>query len=78
MLPPQAVRSGIALIGPDLKAPLTQWQPMQGTKVCESGAFAGKAACENYRASLITDAKNRLLIDAPSGGRRDALRDSDS
>jgi hypothetical protein len=40
---------------------------MQGTKVGESGAFAGKAACENYRASLITDAKNRLLIDAPSG-----------
>jgi hypothetical protein len=67
MFPPQAERSGIPVVGPDLNAPLSEWQPMLGTDVGESGAFTSKAACYEYRAKMIADAKNRLLVGAPPG-----------
>jgi hypothetical protein len=67
MFPPQATHSETALIGPDLNASLSQWQPMQGTRTDESGAFASKAACEKYQAKMIDDARNRLLVGAPPG-----------
>jgi hypothetical protein len=66
MIPPQAERSGMPLIGPDLTAPITQWQAMRG-KAGESGAFTTKSECEDYRSKTIADARSRLLADAPSG-----------
>lgn len=65
LFPPQAQRSGIPLIGPDVAAPLSQWQPMGAENVGDSGAFSSKAACKDWQAKMILDAKNRLLIDAP-------------
>ncbi len=67
MFPPQAERSGIPLIGPDLTAPISQWQAMRGEKVGESGAFPTRADCEDYRSETIADVRKRLLADAPSG-----------
>lgn len=67
VFPPQAERSGVPLIGPDQTAPISEWQPMRGEQVGESGAFPTKAECEDYRSKTIADARKRLLADAPSG-----------
>jgi hypothetical protein len=65
MIPPQAERSGMPLVGPDLKAPLSEWQPARQAKIGESAEFASKAACQDYRSGAIADAKDRLLVGAP-------------
>ncbi len=64
MFPPQAEHSGVPLVGPDLTAPVSEWQAMRGEQVGESGAFLSKAACEDYRSKTIADARKRLLADA--------------
>jgi hypothetical protein len=64
MFPPQAERSGMAVIGPDVSAPIEQWQEMRGEKEGESGAFRTKHECNDYRSKMLTDAKDKLL-DAP-------------
>lgn len=64
MFPPQAERSATPLTGPDVSAPIVQWQAMGGQKVGESGVFATKSDCEDYRSKMIPDAKEKLL-DAP-------------
>lgn len=66
MFAPQAERSGVTLAGPDVSAPLGHWQAMGGDDQGESGAFATKQDCEDYRAKAIPDAKGKLL-DAPPG-----------
>jgi len=65
LLPPQAVRSGTILVGPDLNAPLSEWQAEQNSQASGPGDFATQAECEGYRAKMIADAKNRLLVGAP-------------
>lgn len=65
IIPPQAERAGVPLVGPDTSAPLSQWQAMREPGKTESGAFPTKADCENYRSKMIDDAKLRLLADAP-------------
>ncbi len=66
LLPPQTETSSTILMKPDTSAPLLQWQPMRGEKAGESGAFATRQECEEYRSKMISDAKVKLL-DAPSG-----------
>src|ERR1700688_3809255 len=67
MFPPQAEHSGVPLVGPDLTAPISEWQAMRGEQVGESGAFPSKGACEDYRSKTIADTRKRLLAGAPSG-----------
>jgi hypothetical protein len=65
LLPPQAVRSGTALVGPNLSAPLSEWQATEASEGLGSGSFATQAECDGYRAKMIADAKDRLLVGAP-------------
>ena len=68
MTPPQATdRQGIALVGPDFHAPLSQWQK---SRIEKDGrqfeSFDSKAACESYRALSIKDAQKKL-VNVPPG-----------
>lgn len=65
IIPPQAERAGVPLVGPDTSAPLNQWQAMRAPGKNGPGTFPTKADCENYRSKMIDDAKIRLLVDAP-------------
>ena len=68
MTPPASTDSeGVPLVGPDVHAPLAQWQKgwfEENGKRFES--FDSKEACEDYSSKMVGDARKNLR-DAPEG-----------
>lgn len=61
--PPLVDASGTPLVGPDVKAPLSRWQKGEQedqTTGRRFDAFESRAACEDYRGKLISDARDQL------------------